>query len=242
MLHELCCPTVIERKLQKRLTGRRYDRHKVPFQCTNGGEVSYVLSLSACWCPFFLFRSCTSNILNTPLSNWSQSAFNARNYPQDSTQAHLASLGQIHNLKPHPSTSPAESISPFSLNNNNLIALWPCWAARFYMKKIQKYKVKAVHSVPKCHLRVKHFLQNFGVKLRKWKCQVIEDCEMVGEPERKEKKRKFYWRHRTTKADKKNDWRNADQSCSHQNDRNNDGPQVAGKLKPTEQYSESKWL
>lgn len=66
---------------------------------------------------------------------------------------------------------------------------------------------------------------------------------MVGEPERKEKKRKsFTGGIERPKQTKKNDWRNADQSCSHQNDRNNDGPQVAGKLKPTEQYSESKCL
>lgn len=197
---------------------------------------------------FFFFPLLHLKHLKSALLNWLQSAFNAQNNPQDSTWAHLASLGQIHNLKPHPSTSPAESISPFSLNNNNLIALQPfeqaCWAARFYMMKIQKYKVKGSALNSKMSSEGKTlFLLNFSVKLCKWKCQVIEDREMVGEPERKEKKRKsFTGGIERPKQTKKDDWRNADQSCSHQNDRNNDGPQVAGKLKPTEQYSESKCL
>lgn len=163
----------------------------------NSVEVSYVLPLSAYWCPFFFFSLLHLKHLKSALLNWLKSAFNARNNPQDSTWAHLASLGQIHNLKPHPSTSPAESISPFSLNNNNLIALQPfeqaCWAARFYMMKIQKYKVKGSALNSKMSSEGKTlFLLNFSVKLCKWKCQVIEDREMVGEPERKEKKRKSF--------------------------------------------------
>lgn len=146
---------------------------------------------------FFFFPLLHLKHLKSALLNWLKSAFSARNNPQDSTWAHLASLGQIHNLKPHPSTSPAESISPFSLNNNNLIALQPfeqaCWAARFYMMKIQKYKVKGSALNSKMSSEGKTlFLLNFSVKLCKWKCQVIEDREMVGEPERKEKKRKSF--------------------------------------------------